>query len=94
MQHLPSEVLSDPTHHLPRIRAFERDEIVRILTQPGTTMRRAAEELGMSRATLYRKMSQYGIRCRVTATAPAEARPARRRGQDPARCARRNSGGR
>lgn len=62
VQHLPSEVLSDPAHHLPRIRAFERDEIVRVLTQPGATMRQAAEELGMSRATLYRKMSQYGIR--------------------------------
>lgn len=62
VRHLPSEVLYDATHHLPRIRAFERDEMVRVLTQPGTTMVRAAEELGMSRATLYRKLSQYGIR--------------------------------
>lgn len=62
VQHLPSEVLSDPAHHLPRIRVFERDEILRVVTQPGATMRRAAEELGMSRATLYRKMAQYGVR--------------------------------
>lgn len=62
IQHLPAEVLSDSTHHLPRIRAFEREEIVRVVTRPGATMRRAADELGMSRATLYRKVSQYGIR--------------------------------
>jgi len=62
VRHLPSEFLSDPSHHPPRIRAFERDKIVRVLTERGTTMRRAAAEPGMSRATLYRKMSKNGIR--------------------------------
>ena len=41
--------------------ACERDEIVRCLTEPGTTVTRAAEELGIGRATLYRKIAQYKI---------------------------------
>ena len=47
--------------HLPRIRAFEREEMVRVLTRPGVTIENAARELGMSRATIYRKLAQYGI---------------------------------
>lgn len=58
---LPSEVLSGSRRRLTRIEAFERDEIVRCLTRPGTTMREAATELGMSRATLYRKLAQYDL---------------------------------
>lgn len=61
VRHLPPEVLSAPTHRLTRIEAFERDEIVRTLTEPGTTMKEAAARLGMGRATLYRKLGQYGI---------------------------------
>ena len=44
------------------IEAFERGEIVRVLSTDGLTMSGAARELGMSRATLYRKIAQYGIR--------------------------------
>lgn len=62
---LPPEVLSGNTRRLSRIEAFERGEIVRVLTGSGPggtrTMQEAARELGMSRATLYRKISQYGI---------------------------------
>jgi transcriptional regulator of acetoin/glycerol metabolism len=58
---LPSEVLAGDTRHLSRIEAFERGEIVRVLGAGVLTMAEAARELGMSRATLYRKMSQYGI---------------------------------
>ncbi|MCL8024700.1 GAF domain-containing protein [Nocardioides bruguierae] len=58
---LPAEVLSGSGHRLTRIEAFERDEIVRVLSRPGVTMREAGEELGMSRATVYRKVAQYGI---------------------------------
>lgn len=61
VRHLPSEVLSGTPHRLSRIEAFEREEIVRVLTRPGVTMREAAEELGMSRATIYRKVAQYDI---------------------------------
>ncbi|NUR17486.1 MAG: Fis family transcriptional regulator [Dermatophilaceae bacterium] len=58
---LPSEVMSGSRRRLTRIEAFERDEIVRCLTRPGTTMKMAATELGMSRATLYRKLAQYEL---------------------------------
>jgi transcriptional regulator of acetoin/glycerol metabolism len=40
---------------------LERNEIVRCLTEPGTTVTRAAEELGIGRATLYRKIAHYKI---------------------------------
>jgi transcriptional regulator of acetoin/glycerol metabolism len=58
---LPAEVLSATTRRLTRIEAFEREEIVRVLSRPGVSMREAVEELGMSRATIYRKLAQYGI---------------------------------
>lgn len=61
-RHLPPEVLCGPTRTLTRIETVERDEIVRCLAEPGTTVTRAAELLGMSRATIYRKITQYGIR--------------------------------
>jgi len=61
VRHLPSEVLSGTARRLTRIEAFEREEIVRVLTRPGTTMKEAAEELGMSRATIYRKLAQYDL---------------------------------
>jgi transcriptional regulator of acetoin/glycerol metabolism len=58
---LPSEVLAGDARHLSRIEAFERGEIVRVLGTGTPTMAEAAHELGMSRATLYRKVAQYGI---------------------------------
>lgn len=60
--HLPADVVSGSAHRLNRIESFERDEIVRCLSKPETTVKEAAIELGMSRATLYRKMSHYKIR--------------------------------
>ena len=32
-----------------------------MLTQDGVTMKEAADELGMSRATIYRKLAHFGI---------------------------------
>ncbi|MHA6623951.1 helix-turn-helix domain-containing protein [Pseudonocardia sichuanensis] len=61
-RHLAAEVFSGATRRLTRIETIERDEIVRCLLEPGVTVNRAAAELGMSRATIYRKISQYGIR--------------------------------
>ena len=43
------------------LQAVERDEIIRCLTEPDTTVVQAAAKLGLSRATIYRKMAQYGI---------------------------------
>ncbi|HWH30104.1 MAG TPA: helix-turn-helix domain-containing protein [Mycobacteriales bacterium] len=62
---LPAEVLSAPRRRLTRIETVERDAIVQVLTRPGTTVRQAAEELGLSRATLYRRLGQYGISAAV-----------------------------
>lgn len=60
---LPPEVLAGTSRHLSRIETFERGEIIRVLSGgAATTMADAARELGMSRATLYRKIGQYGIR--------------------------------
>ncbi|WP_148613380.1 GAF domain-containing protein [Nocardioides rubriscoriae] len=61
VRHLPPSVLSGTTRRLSRIEAFERDEIIRVVTQPGTSMKEAADELGMSRATIYRKIAHYDI---------------------------------
>jgi transcriptional regulator of acetoin/glycerol metabolism len=58
---LAPEVLDGGTRTLSRLERLERDEIVRCLTEPDTTMTRAAEELGIGRATLYRKIGQYKI---------------------------------
>ena len=58
---LPPEVLAGNTRHLSRIEAFERGEIIRVLTSQGLTMAEVAHQLGMSRATLYRKIAQYNI---------------------------------
>jgi sigma-54 dependent transcriptional regulator, acetoin dehydrogenase operon transcriptional activator AcoR len=61
IDHLPPQVLAGNTRHLSRIEAFERGEIIRVLNDDGRTMAQAAAELGMSRATLYRKIAQYDI---------------------------------
>jgi transcriptional regulator of acetoin/glycerol metabolism len=61
VRHLPAEVLSQSTGRLSRIEAVEREEIVRVVNRPGLTVAQAAQELGMSRATLYRRLAQYRI---------------------------------
>lgn len=61
LQHLPPIVLTGAHRRLSRIEAFERDEIVRVLTTPDLSMKEAVLELGMSRATVYRKIAQYDI---------------------------------
>ncbi|MDT7727660.1 MAG: sigma-54 dependent transcriptional regulator, acetoin dehydrogenase operon transcriptional [Actinomycetota bacterium] len=61
-QHLPAELFTGTSHRLSRLQALERDEIVRCLTKQGTTMVQAAVDLGMGRATLYRKIAQYDIK--------------------------------
>lgn len=60
LRHLPPETFSGG-HRLSRIQSLERDEIIRCLTEPGATMVSAAAELGLGRATLYRKIAQYKI---------------------------------
>jgi transcriptional regulator of acetoin/glycerol metabolism len=63
--HLPSEIFSGaPRRLLSRTEMFERDEIIRCISEPGTTMSQAAGKLGISRATLYRRLELYGIHSR------------------------------
>lgn len=61
VQHLPPALAGPPGPHLTRIESFERDEIVRCLSRPGITVGMAADELGLSRATIYRRMARLGI---------------------------------
>jgi hypothetical protein len=61
LHHLPPEVFDGGRRVLTRLERLERDEIIRCLTAPHTTMTGAAEELGIGRATLYRKIAQYDI---------------------------------
>lgn len=61
VRHLPAEVLSGSTRRLTRLEAFERDELVRCLSRAGATVKSVASELGISRATVYRKMAQYDV---------------------------------
>ena len=71
VHHLAPEVLDGGRRSLTRLERLERDEIIRCLTEPSTTMTRAAEELGIGRATLYRKIAQYGITLPSRGDAPA-----------------------
>jgi hypothetical protein len=61
VHHLAPEVLDGGRRPLTRLERLERDEIIRCLTEPSTTVTRAAEELGIGRATLYRRIAQYDI---------------------------------
>lgn len=60
VRHLPPWLVSSG-RRLTRIEVIERDEISRVLSLPGMTMKQAAADLGLSRATLYRKLSRYGL---------------------------------
>ncbi|MFC8038014.1 GAF domain-containing protein [Paenarthrobacter sp. NPDC057355] len=61
VSHLPAYLLGGSSRHLSRIEAMERDEIVRCLSTPGATVVGAAAELGISRATIYRRMARLAI---------------------------------
>ena len=61
LQHLNADVFARASSRLTRLERLERDEIVRCLTEPGVTMGEAANTLGLSRATLYRKVNHYRI---------------------------------
>ena len=61
VRHLPSALVGRPGPNLTRMEVIERDEIVRSLGSPGITVGAAAAELGISRATMYRRMARLGI---------------------------------
>jgi transcriptional regulator of acetoin/glycerol metabolism len=61
MEDLPPEIHSVSRHRLSPIEAMERDAIVRALLDANDNKAEAARALGMSRATIYRKIHEYGI---------------------------------
>jgi hypothetical protein len=58
---LPAECRSLARRKLTQIEALERDAIVRSLQENGGSKAAAADALGMSRATIYRKIKEFGI---------------------------------
>ena len=58
---LPPECWSVSRRRLSPLEALERDAIVQSLLDSGGNKAKAAESLGMSRATIYRKIHGYGI---------------------------------
>ncbi len=58
---LPPRCRALSRHTLTRIEALERDAIVRSLEENGCNKLAAAAALGISRATIYRKIKQFGI---------------------------------
>ncbi|MGZ0212518.1 MAG: AAA-type ATPase lid domain-containing protein [Actinomycetales bacterium] len=59
--HLPAILAGFSGRKLTRMESIERDEILRCLSRPGTTVGAASAELGISRATIYRRMARLGI---------------------------------
>jgi transcriptional regulator of acetoin/glycerol metabolism len=58
---LPPECWTVSRRLLSPLEALERDAIVQALLDSGGNKAKAAESLGMSRATIYRKIHGYGI---------------------------------
>ncbi|MCI2422457.1 GAF domain-containing protein [Saccharopolyspora sp. K220] len=58
---LPPECNSQSRRILTPIESMERDAIVRCLAEAGGNRTKAARSLGISRATIYRKITNYGI---------------------------------
>ena len=58
---LPPEVQSLNRRRLSTLESLERDAIVLGLQDAGGNKAQAARALGMSRATIYRKIHDYGI---------------------------------
>ena len=61
METLPAECRSLARRRLTQLEALERDAIVRSLQENGGSKADAAEALGVSRATIYRKIREFGI---------------------------------
>ena len=59
--HLPAECLATSRRSLSRMEELERDAIVEALALHNGDKVAAAESVGMSRATIYRKVRDYGI---------------------------------
>lgn len=58
---LPAECRATSRHQLTQMEALERDAIVAALVSNAGSKDRAAKDLGMSRATIYRRLREFGI---------------------------------
>ena len=75
VEDLPAQCRSGSRRQLTPLENLERDAIVASLTANDFNKAKAAAEVGMSRATIYRKIRQYGIHDRLTpGQAGADAR--------------------
>ncbi|NIK58366.1 sigma-54-dependent Fis family transcriptional regulator [Kribbella shirazensis] len=61
LEELPPECRATTRRHLTPLEALERDAIVEALSNSGGDKAAAAGALGMSRATIYRKIRDFGI---------------------------------
>lgn len=61
VEDLPPECRVSSRNVLTAIEALERDAILRGLMYRNSNVQRTAQDLGISRATMYRKMRRYGI---------------------------------
>ncbi|GGX43009.1 sigma-54-dependent Fis family transcriptional regulator [Streptomyces chryseus] len=61
VENLPPECRVSSHKVLTTIEALERDAILRGLMDRNSNVQRTAQDLGISRATMYRKMRRYGI---------------------------------
>ncbi|GAA3027913.1 helix-turn-helix domain-containing protein [Streptomyces glomeratus] len=61
VEDLPPECRVSSNKVLTTIEALERDAILRGLMDRNSNVQRTAQDLGISRATMYRKMRRYGI---------------------------------
>lgn len=60
-EHLPPECFSRNKRILTRMESTERDTIIKSLTETSGNRTKAARAIGISRATIYRKINEYGI---------------------------------
>nr|WP_228046775.1 helix-turn-helix domain-containing protein [Saccharopolyspora sp. HNM0983] len=60
-EHLPAQCFSQNRRVLTPLESMERDAVVASLTEHGGNRSRAARAIGISRATIYRKINDYGI---------------------------------
>ena len=67
---LPPEALATAPRVLSPLESIERDAVVEALVNAGGNRVEAARHLGMSRATIYRKIRYYGIRVPHPSTPP------------------------
>jgi transcriptional regulator of acetoin/glycerol metabolism len=80
VEDLPEQCRATTRRILTPWEAVERDTIARALIDAAGDKARAAAQLGISRATIYRKIHTYGIDVREPAVAPPVPRPGVPRG--------------